>query len=160
MKRILSLIILIPLLTACGAKAPDREISENEIQYIAKSIVNDTEYLLLDLEDIEFVLSISPAQYQNAWVWLDRNGATINEIAVFVANTENADALYQTLVHYVDQCKTDKAQWLESYNPPEAIKLQNGKVFRYGNCMGYTFADEDKQNALFKKLEETYYSEK
>jgi len=155
MKQLTLLLLLFILLTACAGKSPDRTITGSDVQHIVHNIIQEDRFLLLDKEDIEFVLSISPTEYEHAWVWLDKNGSTIDEIGIFIVDS-NADTLYQNLKDYVSACKTDKKEWLESYNPTEAIKLQNGKLFRYGNCMGYVFLNENDQTQFMKELNEFY----
>ena len=152
MKRILSLFLLLPLLAACTATKNTRQMTEADINRIVFSTVDEARFLALDREDIEFLLSISPDDCQKAWVWLDKSGTTIDEIAFFVAKEETADSLYQKLENYVLSCQADKKEWLESYNPSEAIKLQNGNLFRHGNCMGYIFLNEREQQALLSEI--------
>lgn len=156
MKQIIAILLFLTVLTACTGNKTDRTISDSDLQQIVKSVITDDRFLLLDKEDIEFVLSVSPNEYERAWVWLDENGSTIDEIAIFAVRKEQADALYQKLEQYVTDSKADKKEWLESYNPSEAIKLQNGRLFRYGNCMGYVFLSENDQAEFFEKFNEFY----
>lgn len=156
MKQIIAILLFLTVLTACTGNKTDRTISDGDLQQIVKSVITDDRFLLLDKEDIEFVLSVSPNEYERAWVWLDENGSTIDEIAIFAVRKEQADALYQKLEQYVTDSKADKKEWLESYNPSEAIKLQNGRLFRYGNCMGYVFLSENDQAEFFEKFNEFY----
>lgn len=156
MKQIIAILLFLTVLTACTGNKTDRTISDSDLQQIVKSVITDDRFLLLDKEDIEFVLSVSPNEYERAWVWLDENGLTIDEIAIFAVRKEQADALYQKLEQYVTDSKADKKEWLESYNPSEAIKLQNGRLFRYGNCMGYVFLSENDQAEFFEKFNEFY----
>ncbi len=159
MKRIISILLLLILLTACNVKTAERQVTDADVKRIVNEMIDEERFLILDKEDIDFVLSVSPDEYECAWMWLDKNGSTIDEIAIFVANKENADTLYQKLENYVAACKSDKKEWLESYNPTEALKLKNGKLFRYGNCMGYTFLNEDMQKEFFKEFNDFYSSQ-
>lgn len=159
MKRLLSLLLLLPLLVSCKAKSIDREMTETDVKRIVDEAIDESRFLSLDREDVDFVLSTSANEYQKAWLWIDKGGATIDEIAVLVAHPDTADALYQKLEQYVASCKADKKEWLESYNPTEAIKLESGKLFRYGNCMGYVFLSENAQEEFLDELYEFYHAE-
>ena len=159
MKRFLSLLLSLFMLTSCAAHTPKRKIEEKDVKRMVYEAVEEERLILLDQEEIGFVLDIEPEDYSSAWVWQDRTAATIDEIGIFIAKTGMENALYQQIEGYLTACKNDKKEWLESYNPIEAAKLANGTLFRYGNCMGYAFLNPDELAELLEEMNDFYSAE-
>ena len=156
MKRIFATLLAVLLLTSCSAHTVERSIEEKDVKRIVYQCVDSQRMILLDQEEIQFVLNVAPTEYISAWVWQDQSASTIDEVAVFIADKNSENLLYQKLEQYLLRCKGDKKEWLESYNPAEADKLSQGKLFRYGNCMGYVFLNEDEMGVFLKELNEFY----
>ena len=158
MKKLLPLLCILICLSACETKTQSKEIDDTGIRRIVTTTLDEKRFVLLDEAEIEFILNLSKDEYRNGWVYQDLSGTTIDEVAFFIADDKKEDELCQKLSDYLDDCKLQKKTWLESYNPPEAKKLANGKVFRYGNLVGYAFLSEDEQTKLFSELDNYFES--
>ena len=156
MIRILTLLLCLITLTSCASKPNAQNITDHEINDILDDLESSERFIALEKQDISFLLSLGENDYQNAWIFLDQYGTTIDEIGIFTASPKNEDALYQKLEAYVTSCQSDKKEWLESYNPTEAQKLKNGRLFRYGNCMGYVFLSNHDQKEFLKEIDDFF----
>lgn len=156
MKKLVLLLVLTVLLSACQDKTVYRTPSEEDIDAILDSATDEERFWLLDKVDVDFALSLTSEEYQNAWMWIDRSGTTIDEIVIITAKNDFADSVYQKLENYITHAKANKKDWLESYNAKEAAKLENGKLFRYGNTMGCVFLENDEQTDLLTSLNDFF----
>ena len=112
MKRFLPLLLSLFMLTSCAAHTPKRKIEEKDVKRMIYEAVEEERLILLDQEEIGFVLDIEPEDYSSAWVWQDRTAATIDEIGIFIAKTGMENALYQQIEGYLTACKNDKKEWV------------------------------------------------
>ena len=153
MKHLL-IISLCSLFLLSGCHQTDMRIPNVEdSKRLVFNVINRDNFEALDADEIDFILSINESEYESATVWQDKTGKTIDEVGIFVAkNDAESDALYSKVEEYVLACKAHKKEWLESYNPTEAIKLDQGALFRQGRCIGYAFLNKDEQSALFSSL--------
>lgn len=117
----------------------------------------DSTFVSLSEEEIRFTLNIDPDEYQQASVFLSTGGATIDEVGFFLADEEQIAALVQKLETYLAEFKAGKREWLRSYNPSEAQKLENGKLLRYGNCLVYGFLSQENMRSLEAYVESCLY---
>lgn len=152
MKKFLFLLTVTLLLTSCAGARMRTTFTSEEIQGVIFETLDEKRFTRLDEDEIEFVLSIDDDLYENAFVYQDESGKTIDEIGVFIADAEEADLLYQKLEDYVADCQKHKKEWLEGYNPPEAEKLKAAKLFRYGSLMGYSFLNSDEQQEFTESI--------
>ncbi len=110
--------------------------------------LNDPSLTRLNREEIAFSLGIQENEYREGCVLIATSGATIDEIGFFLAAENSADTLQQKLEAYLEECQDGKREWLLSYNPLEAEKLENGRVFRYGDSVFYAFLSEKDMEEL------------
>ena len=156
MIRMISLFLCLLTLTSCTVNPSARTLTNDKVSDIIDELENRNRLISLERQDINFLLSLTDNDYQNAWLMLDEYGATIDEIGIFIATEKNEDILYQKLEAYVKACQSDKKEWLESYNQTEAQKLKNGKLFRYGRSMGYVFLSSDDQNEFLEEIDDFF----
>lgn len=129
---------------------------KDEVYRTLQEAVDEERFLSLDRQEIYFTLDIEENDYTEGFVLQDKSNTTIDEIAFFIAKDDCADRLYEKLETYVAESKTHKKEWLESYNPSEAIKLKNGRLFRYQNSMGYAFLNESELHGFLSELDKIF----
>ena len=156
MIKIISLLLCLILLCACGTHSVTRTITDHDVNDIVDDLENSERFISLEKQDINFLLSLAESDYQNAWILLDQYGTTIDEIGIFYTTRDKADMLYQKLENYIKSCQNDKKEWLESYNPNEAQKLKNARLFRYDTYMGYAFLSDFDQNEFLKEIDDFF----
>lgn len=155
MKKIIAVVLLFSLflLASCGKENTRyRSVDslaplENEI----RKIIDDPTLVSMSRDDIDFSLDLSPDEYKQGFVLLSTSGASIDEVGIFEARDDDFDSLEEEIESYLEDCKENKEEWLKSYNPTEAEKLKNGRMFRYGNYLLYAFLSEDKTSLVREK---------
>ena len=155
MIRFLSFLLCLITLTSCATYST-RTMTETEVNDILDDLENHERFISLEQDDINFLLSTTENDYQNAWLLLDQYGASIDEIGIFIAAEKHEDILYEKIESYVKSCQSDKKEWLESYNQTEAQKLKNGRIFRYGSCMGYVFLSPNEQKEFLEEIDDFF----
>lgn len=162
MKKIFVLLLLfILLLASCSAKEVHYGRPDTLAPVVThmKDRLDHTPLARLLPEEISFSLGIEEAEYEEGEVLVATGGASIDEVGFFLAKEGEADRLQKILTDYLDESKDSKREWLRSYNPEEAEKLEEGEVFRYGECLFYAFLGKEDKDAL-KRYASTYLAEK
>ncbi len=162
MKKTLALLLLLVLLLAsCSAKEVHYSRPDTLAPVVTrmKDRLENTRLARLLPEEIAFSLGIEETEYEEGEVLVATGGASIDEVGFFLAKEGEADRLQKMLNDYLAESKEGKREWLRSYNPEEAEKLEQGEVFRYGDCLFYAFLSKEDMDDL-KRCASDYLAEK
>lgn len=106
----------------------------------------------LDTEEIKFTLGVTPDDYTEAAVYVCSGGASIDEFGIFRSDAESKSRLIEALREYISSSQAGKIEWLNSYNPPEAEKLEDAYIEEYGDVVVYSFCGNEAADELREYL--------
>lgn len=148
------IVLQILLFVSCENDTAKRtnEISADTVAEIMLEAIGREDMEKLDNNDIEFTLGVSPAYYTEAAVYVCSSGASIDEFGVFKAAEGEKTRLTNSLSSYISSSQAGKFEWLKSYNPPEAEKLEDAYIDQYGDIVVYSFCGDDCAKEFGKRL--------
>ncbi len=159
MKRILLILICLAMFNACALRTPSYrdDVEIEQLQKEVDGLLYHTDSLITyHPDDIRFYLDLPESYCDDCVVRAQTSSLSIDEYGIFrCANEEEADELEDELEDYLERSLEGKRDWLQSYNPSELVKLENGRIKRYGNYVFYGILDPSTERLVASRLKDT-----
>ncbi len=138
------------------ARGSDINSTDSLVQSLLSGFEEPNDFYRLSDDDIFLTLGIPSDCYEKAYVYVNTSGAVIDEFGIFEVDKDKTELLSQKLSLYIEDSKLGKRDWLLSYNPPEADKLENGRLLIFEDKIIYGFLEKDVMKN-FERLAKSCY---
>ncbi len=158
MKKIFLFCMILALCIACQKKetAYKDDVEIDTLQEEVDGLLYHRDSLIsYQPDDIRFYLDLPAELCTDCTVRAQTSSISIDEYGIF-RTTDNASAerLTRLLNDYLARSLEGKREWLQSYNPAEITKLENSRVFRYGNYVIYLVLEPSTEEMVNKRVKE------
>lgn len=147
---ILSAILCLSLLSACGSEAPV-DPGFDAVEAAVEAVVPTDGMAAQGSSYISNMFKLEEGDYEQCLVMVTNVGTSIDEFGLFKgSDATQAEALHTAVKDYL-QFRLDA--WMSEYLPDEFPKLQNAQVWTAGNYVFYAILGEDAKAAAGSAFE-------
>ncbi len=144
MKRILALLLVAVILTACGKSAVSSVNVDEFAKAISQSLNFDDELMPIDREMAFYIHDVEEL-VESVCVYLG-SGATAEEVAVFKAKNQIAvKELKEEIAEYIE----DKRKEYENYIPEEVARINKAVMVENGNLVVLCINQDNEKSRSF-----------
>ena len=156
MKKIFAIIICLSMLslTACTQGDYSNAARCSDIADSVKLSLSDgQEYENYDSSHIKYNFEDTSLQ-DDACIFYSVDSSDINEVGIFHgAKEDDIDELTAIIENYLRDMRENQRAFIESYAPNEIPKLEDARVYIFGNYIVYTILPSDQRDAAIDEIE-------